>query len=191
MLLYKNFVALFSTVMFCGIGLIWESRFFNVQEQYLNLDFVKYGSEHFKKTKTDEKVAIMEKLMSLKLMLALLFFSEMYNVIKAVFFYQMNHNSNHGVILKIFGTETDLAFSSLYYSDLNYFNQVEYAEYILKLLCCYIAPIYVVLRFVEKHLKEEDEEKVDSDSVNCGNRCSDKTDKCKNRMFPELSLKNL
>lgn len=107
-----------------------------------------------------DQTYVVKQLLRFKVLLYLFFFSQFYDVIKAVFVYGLNLEANMNFALRLYGQDSELVFSSRYDAERDLFNRVEYCEYFFKMVFCYLSPVWMVLVIIKKDFKYETSQRI-------------------------------
>ena len=127
---------------------------------------------------------LLEQLYRFKLLILIYFFSQLYTILKNMFFVLLNKDYiENGTCLSLYGEEKEIVFYDYFDQDKNFFMLIEIAEYFFRVVFCYFILIIMILIIVKaefNYIKE-------SDSILVASTSRDKDD-LKNEMIKGLNF---
>lgn len=94
---------------------------------------------------------LLKQLHRFKLLILIYFFSQLYSIIKNVFFVLLNssHDENNHICLSLYGKEKEIVFYDFFDKETNFFVLIEIVEYFFRVVFCYFVPIVMILFIVK------------------------------------------
>lgn len=117
-----------------------------------------------------DKSYLLKQLHRFKLLILIYFFSQLYSIIKNLFFVLLNNDygENNRICLSLYGKEKEIVFYDFFDKETSFFILVEIAEYFFRVVFCYFVPIIMILFIVKAefdYVKDASLMSLTSDSV--------------------------
>ena len=135
----------------------------------------KYKNNNKNTTHTEDfafvdKNYLLQQLHRFKLLILIYFFSQLYSIIKNLFFVLLNngYDENNRVCLSLYGKEKEIVFYDFFNEETNFFILIEIAEYFFRVVFCYFVPIIMILYIVKAefdYVKDASLMSLKSDSI--------------------------